>query len=276
MPRWPISEMSWPICRPQSPRCTSLTTVQPLARKSRCRQSPMIGGAQMTDMHRLGDVGAAEIDDDASCPCRFPARRAARPSTSATPRAASASSVTSRLMKPGPAISTLAKSGSAFSRAAIFSAMARGLALASFAAASAPLHWNCARSGRSERVHLAERRRQALRPRTQRPRSRSARRRARSWREASHLLVVVELRLRQLQADQQAVVVRLLAVVEADVNGRGMSAVNVVARLAWPEGERCRENLLADDRRRVPRHRHVVGNGIFAAVAGRRARGAEA
>ena len=38
------------------------------------------------------------------------------------------------------AISTLTNSGLAFSRAAIFSAMARGLAFASLAAASAPLH----------------------------------------------------------------------------------------------------------------------------------------
>jgi hypothetical protein len=37
-------------------------------------------------------------------------------------------------------MSTLLKIASAFSRAAIFSAMARGLALAAFAAASAPLH----------------------------------------------------------------------------------------------------------------------------------------
>jgi len=53
-------------------------------------------------------------------------------------------------MNPGPAISTFENSGSAFSRAAILPAISRGLAFACFAAASAPLHWNCARSGRSE------------------------------------------------------------------------------------------------------------------------------
>ena len=36
------SVMSWPICRPQSPRWTSLITRQPLARNNRCRLSPMI------------------------------------------------------------------------------------------------------------------------------------------------------------------------------------------------------------------------------------------
>jgi hypothetical protein len=40
-------------------------------------------------------------------------------------------------MKPGPASDTSRKIGSAFSRSAIFSAMARGGCLAAFAAASA-------------------------------------------------------------------------------------------------------------------------------------------
>src|SRR6266567_1476635 len=68
----------------------------------------------------------------------------------AAARAFSAASVRSRLRKPGPAISTLLKMGSALRRAAIFSAMARGLDFEAFAAASAPLHWNEARSGRSD------------------------------------------------------------------------------------------------------------------------------
>ena len=76
-----------------------------------------------------------------------------RSSRAITPaRSASAASVTSRLMKPGPAISILAKSGLALRRSATFWAMSRGLARISFAAANAPLHWNCARSGRSDGI----------------------------------------------------------------------------------------------------------------------------
>src|SRR5215510_10599584 len=57
-------------------------------------------------------------------------------------------------MKPGPARVTSRKTGSLFRRSAIFSAMARGWVFAALAAASAPLHWYCARSGRFETVTL--------------------------------------------------------------------------------------------------------------------------
>ena len=69
----------------------------------------------------------------------FEAAAKGRPASMAA-RAFRASSLKSRLRKPGPAMSTLAKIASARRRPAIFSAMARGLALAALAAASAPLH----------------------------------------------------------------------------------------------------------------------------------------
>ena len=70
----------------------------------------------------------------------LPGAPSAASDASATARASSAASDRSRFRKPGPAISTLEKSPSAFRRAAIFSAMARGLAFAVLAAAKAPLH----------------------------------------------------------------------------------------------------------------------------------------
>ena len=97
--------------------------------------------------------------------------------------------------------------GSAFSRAAIFSAMARGLALRRpFAAASAPLHWNCARSGRSESLHLAEALRQSFRRERLRRRCATARPRARSWDVAARFLVVGDLRRRHLEARQHLII----------------------------------------------------------------------
>ena len=51
-------------------------------------------------------------------------------------------------------------------------------------------------------LHLAEGLRQTLRPRTPRSRSRAVRPPEPSWRVAAHLLVVVELRLGQLEAGQ--------------------------------------------------------------------------
>ncbi len=141
--------MSWPICSPQSPRCTSLVTCQPLARNRRCRESPI-----MDERRWPTCIGLATFGPPKSITSLRPEPLSGAPSRAspaiARMRPSSAASATSRLMKPGPAISTLAKSGSAFSRLAIFSAIARGLALACLAAASAPLHWNWARSGRSE------------------------------------------------------------------------------------------------------------------------------
>ena len=55
-------------------------------------------------------------------------------------------------MNPGPAREIRPKAGLPFSRATTDSASVRGGALAIFAAASAPLHWNCPRSGRSDRT----------------------------------------------------------------------------------------------------------------------------
>src|SRR5882672_4354626 len=57
--------------KPQSPKCTSLTTDQPFRRKRRCRESPMIAERKMSDMHRLGDVRTAEIDDRAFSSAAF-------------------------------------------------------------------------------------------------------------------------------------------------------------------------------------------------------------
>jgi len=99
----------------------------------------MIAERQMTDMHRLGDVRAAEIDDHRPVR-RVPVRRAAV-ARERNPRPVRQRRIGDiQMMKPGPAISTLAKSGSAFSLAAIFSAMARGLA-SLFRGAERAMHW---------------------------------------------------------------------------------------------------------------------------------------
>ena len=64
MPRWPISEMSWPICRPQSPRCTSLVDVPAIGAKQLLQTVADDGRTQMAHMHGLGDIRSAEIDDE--------------------------------------------------------------------------------------------------------------------------------------------------------------------------------------------------------------------
>src|SRR5579859_5461093 len=67
-------------------------------------------------------------------------------------RAASAASVSFRLMKPGPAISMALRRGSSFRASATAAAISRGFLPARLAAASAPFDWKSARSGRSEAV----------------------------------------------------------------------------------------------------------------------------
>ena len=116
------------------------------------------GGAQMPHMHGLGDIGPAEIDDRGAALAGI-GRAQPLVAAPARPRcAASTSSVTSRLMKPGPAISTLANCGSAFSRAAIFSAMARGLAFRKFCRRQGAIALELRQVGPVRGQHLAERR----------------------------------------------------------------------------------------------------------------------
>ena len=155
-------------------------------------------------MHRFRDIRAAEIDDNSFALAAF---RRAEPFILCHRRPcvpANASSVTSRLMKPGPAISTFEKIESVLRRAAIFSAIARGFCLAAFRPRAAR-HCIGTAQGRADRRHEPHPSSMTgLRPRTRRPRSPSAPQPAKSRRVRPDRSVVVELRLDEAASPREA------------------------------------------------------------------------
>ena len=110
-------------------------------------------GAQVADVHLLGDVGAAVVDDAPGAAAGTWRRADARVGGDLARRAGQRLlRATRRLMKPGPATSALGdaadrRPGALRHR---LGDLARVAPLPALAAARAPLHWKSARSGRSE------------------------------------------------------------------------------------------------------------------------------
>src|SRR5258708_3392730 len=106
----------------------------------------------------------------------------------------------------------------------------------------------------------------ALRPRMQHLQSRRARLRASSRRVSSYRLVVVELVMRELQAGQQLIIVRLLSVLEVD-HGRSDAVAEFGGSRAGCETKIHPEDMLRQNARTLgDGHvvRHLVGGGACA------------
>ena len=146
--------MSWPICRPQSPRCTSLTTWWPHAESMRRRLSPITSERRWPTWRGLATFGPPK-----SITIRSGVAALARPRSGSSLCACATSArnaADSRIFtKPGPASETSANSGRDASAAVMAPPISRGFRRSFLAAAMAPLHWRSARSGRSDTLERA-------------------------------------------------------------------------------------------------------------------------